>query len=126
MLLMIVSWIVFGFLVGLIARAIYPGSQPMGLLMTTVLGVVGSFVGGTIANLVALRRPRLVVLSLKREIEQALGEGLTLAELWRQLHAEGAFPAGYNRFRILVRRLITSPPAPKRLIAPAQQQPRPR
>lgn len=68
----------------------------------------------TIANLVALRRPRLVVLSLKKEIEQALGEGLTLAELWRQLHAEGVFPAGYNRFRILVRRLITSPPAPKR------------
>jgi hypothetical protein len=68
----------------------------------------------TIANPVALRRPRLVVLSLKKEIEQALGEGLTLAELWRQLHAEGAFPAGYNRFRILVRRLITSPPAPKR------------
>jgi len=37
----------------------------------------------TIANLIALRRPRLVVLSLKKEIEQALGEGLTLAELWR-------------------------------------------
>jgi hypothetical protein len=68
----------------------------------------------TVTNPVALRRPRLVVLSLKKEIEQALGEGLTLAELWRQLHAEGAFPAGYNRFRILVRRLITSPPAPRR------------
>jgi hypothetical protein len=68
----------------------------------------------TIANLVTLRRPRLVVLSLKNEIEQALSEGLTLAELWRQMHSESAFPAGYNRFRILVRRLITPPPAPKR------------
>ena len=67
----------------------------------------------TVANLVTLRRPRLVVLSLKNDIEQALSEGLTLAELWRQLHWEGAFPAGYNRFRILVRRLIPSPPAPK-------------
>ncbi len=56
MLLMIISWIVFGFLVGLIARAIYPGSQPMGLLMTTVLGVIGSFVGGTVANLIAGNR----------------------------------------------------------------------
>lgn len=49
----ILAFIVFGFIVGLIARAVMPGSQKMGLLMTTLLGVVGSFVGGTIGNLIA-------------------------------------------------------------------------
>jgi len=50
---MIVSWIVFGFIVGLIARAILPGTQSMGFLGTTALGVVGSFVGGAVANLLS-------------------------------------------------------------------------
>jgi uncharacterized membrane protein YeaQ/YmgE (transglycosylase-associated protein family) len=46
------GWIVFGFLVGLIARALMPGTQKMGFIATTLLGVAGSFVGGFIANLV--------------------------------------------------------------------------
>ncbi len=36
--------IVVGFIVGLIARAIMPGNQSMGLIMTTILGIVGSLV----------------------------------------------------------------------------------
>ena len=49
----ILAFIVFGFIVGLVARAVMPGSQKMGLLMTSVLGIVGSFLGGTIGNLIA-------------------------------------------------------------------------
>jgi uncharacterized membrane protein YeaQ/YmgE (transglycosylase-associated protein family) len=45
------SWIVFGFIVGLIARALMPGKQPMGWTLTIILGIVGSFVGGTIGTL---------------------------------------------------------------------------
>jgi uncharacterized membrane protein YeaQ/YmgE (transglycosylase-associated protein family) len=45
----IISWAVFGLVIGLIARFLYPGRQPMGLAMTMFLGVVGSFVGGLIA-----------------------------------------------------------------------------
>jgi uncharacterized membrane protein YeaQ/YmgE (transglycosylase-associated protein family) len=45
----LISWAVFGLVIGLIARLLYPGRQPMGILMTMVLGVVGSFVGGLIA-----------------------------------------------------------------------------
>jgi uncharacterized membrane protein YeaQ/YmgE (transglycosylase-associated protein family) len=40
--------IIIGFVVGLIARAIMPGTQHMGFIATTVLGVVGSFLGGVI------------------------------------------------------------------------------
>lgn len=47
----IVGWIIFGLIVGALARFIMPGAQPMGLLLTTGLGVAGSFVGGALANL---------------------------------------------------------------------------
>ena len=46
----------FGFIVGLIARAIMPGDQKMGILMTTTLGVVGSFIGGFLSSLVTDHR----------------------------------------------------------------------
>jgi len=38
----IISTIVIGFIVGLIARALLPGKQAMGFILTVVLGVVGS------------------------------------------------------------------------------------
>ena len=48
-----VIWsIIIGFIVGLIARAIVPGAQHLGLIMTTILGVVGSVIGGFIGRLI--------------------------------------------------------------------------
>ena len=46
----ILGWIVFGLVAGAIARLLMPGRQPLGLILTTVLGIVGSFVGGAIGN----------------------------------------------------------------------------
>ena len=37
---------VIGFVVGLIARAILPGSQSLGIILTAVLGIAGSFLAG--------------------------------------------------------------------------------
>ena len=51
-LIAILSWIVFGFLVGLVARAIVPGTQSLSFWATTALGIVGSIAGGLIASLV--------------------------------------------------------------------------
>ncbi|CAN5570426.1 hypothetical protein BH20ACT19_BH20ACT19_06640 [soil metagenome] len=45
-----IGFIVAGLIIGLLARAILPGKQHIGLLWTLVLGVVGSVIGGTIAN----------------------------------------------------------------------------
>jgi uncharacterized membrane protein YeaQ/YmgE (transglycosylase-associated protein family) len=42
----IVWTILVGFVVGLVARAVMPGEQKLGLILTTVLGVVGSLVAG--------------------------------------------------------------------------------
>ena len=47
----ILGWIVFGLIAGAIARLLMPGRQSMGLILTTVLGVIGSFVGGAIGNM---------------------------------------------------------------------------
>ncbi len=43
--------IIVGFFVGLIARALLPGADHMGFLATTVLGILGSLVGGFIGRL---------------------------------------------------------------------------
>ncbi len=48
--MVVLGWIVFGLIAGAIARLLMPGRQPLGLIMTTVLGIVGSFVGGAIGN----------------------------------------------------------------------------
>lgn len=45
-----IGFIVAGFIIGLLARLLLPGRQKIGLLWTLVLGVVGSIIGGTIAN----------------------------------------------------------------------------
>ncbi len=48
----IIGWIFFGLLVGLIARAVYPGRQSMGLFKTMLLGIGGSLLGGFVGYLV--------------------------------------------------------------------------
>ena len=50
-MLHIISSIVVGFVIGLIARAIMPGNQHMGFIETTLIGIVGSVVGGLLARL---------------------------------------------------------------------------
>lgn len=49
MILGIISWIVIGFIVGLIARAVLPGRQSLGFWKTTGLGIAGALLGGLIS-----------------------------------------------------------------------------
>jgi len=51
----IVSWAVFGLVIGLIARMLYPGRQPMGFVATMILGIVGSLLGGFVSYLFGFR-----------------------------------------------------------------------
>lgn len=52
---MSIVWIILvGFVVGLIARAIMPGEQKLGLIMTTVLGIAGSVVAGYLGQAIGL------------------------------------------------------------------------
>ena len=47
----LIVFLIVGLLAGLLARAIVPGPDPMGILGTLLLGIVGSFVGGFLASL---------------------------------------------------------------------------
>ncbi|MBN1206008.1 MAG: GlsB/YeaQ/YmgE family stress response membrane protein [Myxococcaceae bacterium] len=46
----ILAFLVIGLLAGLIARALLPGNQSMGLIATMLIGIAGSFVGGFIGS----------------------------------------------------------------------------
>ncbi len=50
-MLAFIWWLIVGVVAGLIARALIPGRQPMGLLMTMILGLAGSLIGGFISTL---------------------------------------------------------------------------
>lgn len=49
----ILGWMLFGLLVGAIARALYPGPQSMGLFKTMLLGIGGSLLGGFVGYMLA-------------------------------------------------------------------------
>lgn len=53
----IISFIVVGLIVGILARFFYPGPVPMGIIGTILLGIGGSFVGGFLARLVSGGEP---------------------------------------------------------------------
>jgi len=50
-------YLIVGFFAGLIARALVPGADSMGFLKTTLLGIVGSIIGGFIGHLFAKPSP---------------------------------------------------------------------
>ena len=53
----IIIMIIVGFIVGLIARAIMPGDQNMGIIMTTILGIIGAVVAGFLGQALGWYQP---------------------------------------------------------------------
>lgn len=47
----ILSWILFGLIAGAIAKALHPGKDPGGWIITIVIGIAGAFVGGWVGTL---------------------------------------------------------------------------
>jgi uncharacterized membrane protein YeaQ/YmgE (transglycosylase-associated protein family) len=56
-MLHIIWYIIVGFIVGLIARAVMPGAQHLGFIMTTLLGIADSIAGGFIGRLFSTPEP---------------------------------------------------------------------
>jgi uncharacterized membrane protein YeaQ/YmgE (transglycosylase-associated protein family) len=52
----IIGWIVFGLIVGIIAKFLMPGRDPGGFIITTLLGIAGALVGGFLGGLLGLYR----------------------------------------------------------------------
>jgi len=50
-MLTILGWVLFGLIVGLVAKLLMPGHDPGGIVMTTALGIVGAILGGFVGRL---------------------------------------------------------------------------
>ena len=53
----ILGWIIFGLVIGILARFLMPGDQPIGIVLTILLGIAGSFLGGALGNLLDGKNP---------------------------------------------------------------------
>jgi uncharacterized membrane protein YeaQ/YmgE (transglycosylase-associated protein family) len=53
----IIGWIILGLLAGLIAKALIPGDDPGGFIITALIGIAGAFIGGLIAKALGFGDP---------------------------------------------------------------------
>ncbi|MGE3512890.1 MAG: GlsB/YeaQ/YmgE family stress response membrane protein [Vicinamibacterales bacterium] len=53
----IIGWIVFGLIVGAIAKLVMPGRDPGGILVTMLLGIAGALVGGFLGRFMGWYAP---------------------------------------------------------------------
>jgi uncharacterized membrane protein YeaQ/YmgE (transglycosylase-associated protein family) len=85
-MLSFIWFLIVGLIAGALARLIMPGRDPMGLIATMILGIIGSLIGGLVASLVWRTdtgfHPGGLLLSL-------LGAILVLA-IWRMIRARNA------------------------------------
>jgi len=53
----VLIWIVFGLVVGVVAKFVMPGRDPGGIIVTIVLGIVGALLGGWIGRALGVYEP---------------------------------------------------------------------
>lgn len=53
----IIGWIIFGLIIGVIAKLLMPGRDPGGFIITILIGIVGSLLGGFIGRALGMYRP---------------------------------------------------------------------
>ena len=87
-----IGFLVAGLVIGALARLILPGRQKIGLLMTLLLGVIGSLIGGTIAN--ALQSGDIWELNFIGFISAVAASVALLAVAERSGLAQGKGPRG--------------------------------
>ena len=46
----VIGWIIFGLIVGIVAKFVHPGRDPGGFVVTIVIGIVGALIGGFIGR----------------------------------------------------------------------------
>jgi len=53
-MIVVLSWIVFGLIVGALAKLLMPGNDPGGIIVTILLGIAGAMVGGLLGRALGL------------------------------------------------------------------------
>ena len=84
----IIGWIVLGLLAGAIAKLIFPGDDPGGFIITTVIGIVGALLGGLIAKAIGFGDPIDEFFDWSTWIAAILGS-IVLLFLWRLVTGKG-------------------------------------
>jgi uncharacterized membrane protein YeaQ/YmgE (transglycosylase-associated protein family) len=84
----LLAWIVLGLLAGLIARALVPGRDPGGCIITILIGIAGALLGGWLSTLFGFGG-LAGGLDLRNLIIAVLG-AIVLLVLWRLLHGRKA------------------------------------
>jgi uncharacterized membrane protein YeaQ/YmgE (transglycosylase-associated protein family) len=84
----IIGWIILGLLAGLIAKALLPGDDPGGFVITALIGIAGAFIGGLIAKALGFGDPIDEFFDLSTWLGAIIGSILLLL-LYRALVGRG-------------------------------------
>jgi uncharacterized membrane protein YeaQ/YmgE (transglycosylase-associated protein family) len=83
----IIGWIILGLLAGLIAKAILPGDDPGGIIVTTIIGVLGALGGGFIAQAIGFGDPIDEFFDFSTWLAAIIG-AIVLLLIWRAVSGE--------------------------------------
>ena len=83
----IIGWIILGLLAGLIAKAILPGDDPGGIIVTTIIGILGALGGGFIAQAIGFGDPIDEFFDFSTWIAAIIG-AIVLLLIWRAVTGE--------------------------------------
>ena len=83
----IIGWIILGLLAGLIAKAILPGDDPGGIIVTTILGVLGALGGGFVAQAIGFGDPIDEFFDFSTWLAAIIG-AVVLLLIWRAVSGE--------------------------------------
>jgi uncharacterized membrane protein YeaQ/YmgE (transglycosylase-associated protein family) len=81
----IIGWILLGFLAGVIAKALMPGEERGGCIITTLLGIAGALLGGFLASIFGLGDPIDEFFDLSTWVAAIIGAVVLLA-VWRAVN----------------------------------------
>jgi len=52
----VIGWIIFGLIVGIVAKFLMPGRDPGGFVITAIIGIVGALLGGYLGRAIGWYR----------------------------------------------------------------------
>jgi uncharacterized membrane protein YeaQ/YmgE (transglycosylase-associated protein family) len=82
----IIGWILLGLLAGVIAKAIMPGAEGVGIILTTLLGIGGALLGGFLATALGLGDPIDEFFDLSTWVAAIVG-ALIILYLWNVIRS---------------------------------------
>jgi uncharacterized membrane protein YeaQ/YmgE (transglycosylase-associated protein family) len=83
----IIGWIILGLLAGFLAKAILPGDDPGGLIVTTLIGVLGALGGGFIAQAIGFGDPIDEFFDFSTWLAAIIG-AIVLLLIWRAVSGQ--------------------------------------